>query len=1750
MSAGEYQQSPLAIVGLACKFPGANDADEFWQLLLQGRHGISELPPDRLDQRLYYDERRQTPEKSYSRIAGTVPLLPVDRNVAAVSDETVRTTDPTHLTMFEVACAAVDSAGCLSGRRALAARSAGVFLGNCTGSNLEADLVYHSHAEELADLLREIGSGHSLSPSVLKAAGEELAARIRHRVSSWKDCPVKAVTPIAAAHLIQRGLGLSGPAVALDAACASSFYAIHLAAMALHSGRIEAAIVGAFSYRNWWEMVLLSPTQTMSATHSSPFTADADGMVPSDGYAAIVMKTLSRAVGDGDQILGVIRGLGVSSDGRGRTVWAPRQEGQVAAIRRAYEHGVDPRSLQYLEAHATSTQLGDSTEIASLSEALGAYITPGTPIGSVKVNIGHTLEVAGMAGLIKTLLAMKHGVIPPAVHGRTLNPQIDWANLPFCVPEVPVVWKRPASGAPRRAAVDAFGIGGLNVHLVVDEGPAEGEVPSSDRSRRVADSTITATFRQEIAVVGASCPVNHTSLVSEFIKFGNLSSAETLCISVKSSDAAAEYVFDWRKHKIPPRQVATSNPLQFLLLDAAVEALKAGNYGDRDFERSRVATVVGTHFTSDFSCDALIGARLPEIRETIVSILETHGVPDDRITGLMADYSRVLKERKPASQDVSGSMASSTLSSMVAKHLDLMGGAVTVEGGSRTAHAALVTASDLLRSRTCDMVVCAVGQRMNDVSFARMIEAGKGPADCSPGTGAAAFVLKRVADAERDGDVIFGVLSLEEMSEEIPVHSDAVIADVSVSDVSVSDAPRAASSSSQSSVPVKHGKGVMHTADQISAVLLEAVAELSGLPVSIISLSADLSGDLGLSEAARLLLIDALNDAFPDLSEVLCRIPVFSNLEQLVSLVLSPETPVPGVPGKYQPSGDVELTEKSRPIQTAAELAPVSQCGVYRLVESQLSSAPGADPVFSGTALIIGDNPQAVALAERLQRQQVETKRLVFRESVDDLLQQMESVLKAEVIPHLFLMSACDPVAEPGAASMALWGQSVQNHAAAAVLACHRWYQHILDAGRLQQASLAAVTVLGADLDISGGVDAAGAGISSLLKSLAKETDGRLRVCSIAVPRNEPAGMVASAICRELAITTGDTETASIRGKRFVSRPTLRWIREGRSVTAGKGSVWVIAGDVNKDLYTAVRAMGVRFELRLHMIGRIQNPDSKSGLQELSGLQEMTDDGRRQLQHRIMRAARNEGLSPLHEWNCVKELLELKSILVQLRRDGVSVEYHYCPAGDPSAMEVVLRGIRETDGPIGGVIVGPSLSPPCQFRKLQQQTLNEALGSSVAQAVTLMELTTGDPLSHFIGITSASGRHGAGLRATESVCNELLTRTLKRFAAQRGPSCRVFSLLPSLGAVEQLSGGRKHQGEAEGLCCELSESAAAVQTLADFDFGVSDDREFLVAAEKSGNRDSRFSSVAEEAISVLKEDSAHMAAESPLIEHAFFGMNGELIAEIHFDPAMDPFLNGHLHEGIPLLPAVCGIESCVEAAFVFSGGRRINRIVNLQIQNGFRMALPRLYRSRVVVTGLDSGMNCQLQGEFCDRHGVLVDPFRVYQTCIVQTTYDVPPICAPGDWHLPDEWTEVVYADSLKGIKTIGAGGTVYYGPELRTLRYVSHDQEGSWGRMTAPSTGALGGGRQGSLWHTPAALLDGALFLCDLNAKHSIGTQQLPHVIDQIDLGSLPEAGEECLVRVIYRGQDGRRLTWDIWIMRSDGAVVLRVYGFHVVTL
>lgn len=438
----------IAIIGLAGRYPGANDMRQFWDNLAGGVDSIVEIPADRWEYQRYYDEKKNTAGKTYGKWGGFIDGVdgfdPLFFNITPKEAESI---DPQERLFLQCVYETIEDAGYT--RETLvrndeeygSERAVGVF----AGVMYEEYPLFGAQDQALGGHLALIGSPSSIA----------------NRVSYW--------------------FNFQGPSMAVDTMCSSSLTAIHLACQSLALGECKLAVAGGVN-------VSIHPNKYLLLGHGGflssrgrceSFGRHGDGYVPAEGVGCVLLKPLEQAEADGDRIYGVIKGSAVNHGGKTNGYTVPNPNAQANLIRRALaESGMEPSTIGYIEAHGTGTALGDPIEIAGLAKAF----SEGTgemacPIGSVKSNIGHAESAAGIAGLSKVLLQMEAGLLVPSLHAEELNPNIDFASTPFYVQRELAEWRRPMIRAadgrlaegPRRAGISSFGAGGSNVHLLVEE---------------------------------------------------------------------------------------------------------------------------------------------------------------------------------------------------------------------------------------------------------------------------------------------------------------------------------------------------------------------------------------------------------------------------------------------------------------------------------------------------------------------------------------------------------------------------------------------------------------------------------------------------------------------------------------------------------------------------------------------------------------------------------------------------------------------------------------------------------------------------------------------------------------------------------------------------------------------------------------------------------------------------------------------------------------------------------------------------------------------------------------------------------------------------------------------------------------------------------------------------------------------------------------------------------------------------------
>ncbi|MFD6277097.1 beta-ketoacyl synthase N-terminal-like domain-containing protein [Streptomyces sp. NPDC060209] len=683
---------PIAIVGRGCVFPDALDPDSFWDNIAARRCSLSPVPDGRwrLPHRWAMGTVDDHLDRTWTDVGGYV------RDFGSVFDPTGFLVAPDEILGLDQLFHWV-----LYGARQ-ALREAGH-----EGPSPRAGLV-------LGNLSYPTSTGTAFAEHVWLSGGAPSLLRGAARTGPDPRNRFSAGLP---AHFAARALGLGAGAFALDAACASSLYAIKLACDRLHDGTADVMVAGAVNRAdNLFLHVGFCGLSAVSRTsRSRPFHRDADGLLPGEGAGFVALMRLRDAVAQGSPVLGVVRGVGLSNDGRGRGLLSPAQEGQERAMRLAYGMaGVAPRSVSLVECHATGTPVGDVEEVRSMARVFAD--SPDVPIGSVKSNVGHLLASAGVGGLLKVLGAMRAGVRPATLaaeepltelHGtrlRVLSESERWTGL-------------------RRAAVSAFGFGGTNAHLVVDAWDGADTAATAVPGTRRPPG-------EPVAIVAVAARAGEGAGTQDFHR---------AVLDGRPSGPASKIDVALPGLRFPPMAVGKALPQQILMLEAAREAAR-----DVTLPRERTMVLVGTGVDME-NARATARWRAP-------SWLEEAGEATD--PGLTA------RVRDAFSAPMDSERVVGTLPNLVANRintqLDLGGPGCTVSAEEASGLVALDLAARAIRAGEADAaLVGAVDLSCEPVHRAALHELGR---ETSTGDAAVAVVLKRLTDARRDGDTVLALV--------------------------------------------------------------------------------------------------------------------------------------------------------------------------------------------------------------------------------------------------------------------------------------------------------------------------------------------------------------------------------------------------------------------------------------------------------------------------------------------------------------------------------------------------------------------------------------------------------------------------------------------------------------------------------------------------------------------------------------------------------------------------------------------------------------------------------------------------------------------------------------------------------------------------------------------------------------------------------------------------------------------------------
>jgi PfaB family protein len=784
---------PIAIVGLGGVFPGARSLDEFWQIIAAGRDTSRPAPAGRwrLNPADILHPTPGTPDRVYTDRACFIEGFSLDPTGLAIDRDLLAQLDP----VVHLLLAAGRDAFASAKTNSLDRSRIGVTLGHIA---LPTESSSKLCEEILTPLLEELVLGSAPGPGAASralAVGSDAsengsaptspAADVRRdgaANSTRGACsprlqthPLNRYVAGLPAGLLAQALGLGGGTRTLDAACASSLYALKLACDELHAGRVDAMLAGGVSRPDslYTQMGFAQLRALATTGRCTPFDAAASGLIVGEGAGVVVLKRLSKALRDGDEIHALIRGIGLSNDLDGNLL-SPASEGQLRALRLAYEAaGWEPESVEFIECHATGTPVGDAVEFSSLSQLWsGRAWQPGQcALGAVKANVGHLLTGAGAAGLLKVLLSLRHNTLPPVANFQKPSDKIPLAQSPFRVLTQSQPWEKRSDGRPRRAALNGFGFGGINAHVLIEEWCGQAEHQTSLRcSRREGALTESAIGNRQSAI--ESAPIAIIGLATHIGPWRNLRSftARVLGADTESQPTARR---DWRglhpeafaaqpghfvddlalpvsRYRIPPRELAELLPQQALMLEVARDALADARVTEPDATRTGVFIGLGLDLrTTDFHFRWSMLDRASDWANRLPA--------DVSEQDQAAWAARVVEAANPPlNADRTMGALAGTNASRIAKEFCIGGQSYTVCSEDTSGLSALEIAVRVLQRGELDLALAGGVELTGDLR-ARRAETALGKVEL-PGEGAVAIILKRLDDAHRDGDRIYAVI--------------------------------------------------------------------------------------------------------------------------------------------------------------------------------------------------------------------------------------------------------------------------------------------------------------------------------------------------------------------------------------------------------------------------------------------------------------------------------------------------------------------------------------------------------------------------------------------------------------------------------------------------------------------------------------------------------------------------------------------------------------------------------------------------------------------------------------------------------------------------------------------------------------------------------------------------------------------------------------------------------------------------------
>lgn len=760
---------PVAIVGYGCVFPANGyNPDAFWKSVISGSNGIADVSKKYWKESLYYTDDKAVEDKTYCKKGGVVEdfVIPEDTAIYYGLDiDKVSSLNKTQKMTLDTILQAMDYAR----YKVSDLEKAGFYIGNMLGDSDVPDNMLVNRIDEVKRYIESSIEFKNLPEEQKNKIENEFTKKIKNKFSQKNNDNLIASSLL---FNLKKVLGNEGNGCIVDGACSGSGVVIDEAVKSIQYGQNDICIASAVL----GNMVVtgnigFAKIGGLSETSAFPMDDKADGLIPGEGAGTIILKDLKKAIKDGDKIYAVIRGTGVASDGKGQSIYAPSSKGQLLAMNRSIEvSGLEVSNIDYVETHATGTKVGDKIEIETIRQFFEKdYTNRKIPIGSVKSQIGHAFSAAGMANIIKIIEAIHHGIIPPTHNFERVPEGVKLDNLYINTKEKE--WVKRGMNIPRRAMINAFGFGGINANVLMEE-----YVPEYHKNLVIEENKY---LKDEYAIVGIGCMNSDVSNYEEYrADKGNNNEHKIVSINGRYPEVAKslysnkkgyfidDFKFPFIKFHIPPKILKELDKSQQYSLVTAGEAIE--DYGREKIDGLKTGVYVGTMMGLGTALDSDFRARHVEYIDAITDIFNENGYDNNQLRGIKETVTSQIRSYLPKiEEDTLPGYMDNIIAGRISNFYDFAGKNAVYDKDIVSFEAALYQAMLSLKSGENETVVVGA---VNGNSLPEIFDVldyinddllrkyNMNLKDSKPAEGAVFFVIKKICDVT-ENDHIYAKIS-------------------------------------------------------------------------------------------------------------------------------------------------------------------------------------------------------------------------------------------------------------------------------------------------------------------------------------------------------------------------------------------------------------------------------------------------------------------------------------------------------------------------------------------------------------------------------------------------------------------------------------------------------------------------------------------------------------------------------------------------------------------------------------------------------------------------------------------------------------------------------------------------------------------------------------------------------------------------------------------------------------------------------